>query len=248
MPYTVQDAVTNMAIDEYLLSLPGTILRFYGWETPILSFGRLNRMTDDMDLDFCRSAGIQGIRRLSGGKTVLHQYELTYAIASDINWFPPSIKETYRQISLPLANAFARLKLHPEMMPDKQESSDSSICFREVSAYELTIGSKKIVGSSQFRRKNRFFQHGSILLDIDWDLWKKIWRIPLWATSLEERITTFKEHLQIVPDVDEICAVLTEEYARTFAAQTGTLQLTAADLSSIETLKVKYRQRLNPFD
>ncbi len=248
MPYIVQDAVTNMAVDEFLLSLPGTILRFYGWETPILSFGRLNRMTDDMDLDFCRSAGIEGIKRLSGGKTVFHQYELTYAIASDTGRFPSSIKETYHQLSLPLANAFGRLKLHPEMMPDTQESSDSSICFKEVSAYELTIGNKKIVGSSQFRRKNRFFQHGSILLDIDWDLWKKIWRIPLEATALEERITTFKEHLQIVPDVDEICAVLTEEFARTFSAQTEPLLLTESDLRSIEELKAKYRQRLNPFN
>ena len=59
MPYKVQDAVTNMAVDEYLLSLPGTILRFYGWKKPILTFGRLNRMTDDMDLEFCRAAGIQ---------------------------------------------------------------------------------------------------------------------------------------------------------------------------------------------
>lgn len=248
IPYVVQDAVTNMAVDEYLLSLSGTILRFYGWKTPVLSFGRLNQMTDDMDLDFCRSAGIQGIKRLSGGKTVFHQYELTYAIASDSSLFPSSIKETYRQLSLPLANAFARFKLHPEMMPDKQESSASSICFKEVSAYELTIGNKKIVGSSQFRRKNRFFQHGSILLDIDWDLWKKIWRIPLNATSLEKRITTFKEHLQIVPGVDEMCAVLTEEYARTFGAQAEPLHLTEVDLSLIEELKAKYRKRLNPFN
>ncbi len=247
IPYSVQNAVTNMAVDEYLLSLPGTILRFYGWERPILSFSRLNRTMDDLNLEFCRAANIQGIKRLSGGKTVFHQHELTYTIASDIDRFPSSIKETYRQISQPLVNAFSRFKLQPEVFPDKLEISDSSICFNEVAAYELTIGNKKIVGNSQFRRKNRFFQHGSILLDIDWNLWKKIWRIPQGAAPLEGCITTFKEHLQIVPDVSEICRVLTEEFACTFGSQTNTLHWTATDLIIIEELKAKYRKRSNPF-
>ncbi|NQU63245.1 MAG: hypothetical protein HQ517_03025 [SAR324 cluster bacterium] len=189
LPYTVADGVTNMAVDEYLLSLPGTILRFYGWETPMLSFGRLNRLTDDIDFEFCRSADIQGIKRISGGKTVFHQHELTYVIASDTDRFPSSIQETYHIISQPLADAFARFKLNPAMSPDKQESSDSSICFKEVSPFELTIGNKKIVGSAQFRRKNRFMQHGSILLDIDWIGGKKsggfLWGQRLWKNALQ---------------------------------------------------------------
>ena len=72
-------------------------------------------------------------------------------------------------------------------------------------------------------------------------------RYPEGATALEERITTFKEHLQIVPNVDEICRGLTEEFARAFGARINTLHLSGADSGEIEELKAKYEQRLNPF-
>jgi hypothetical protein len=47
--------------------------------------------------------------------------------------------------------------------------------------------------------------------------------------------------------VDEICRVLTEEFARAFGARINTLHLSGADSGEIEELKAKYEQRLNPF-
>ena len=48
------------------------------------------------------------------------------------------------------------------------------MCFDVASAYEITAGGKKLVGSAQARRGGAILQHGSILLDIDWDAWVSV--------------------------------------------------------------------------
>ena len=146
IPYRINSAEINMATDRYLLAMPGTILRLYGWEQPTLSFGRLNKGLDEIDLDYCREEGICMVNRISGGKTVLHHHELTYAFISDTELFPDSIIDTYRIISQILANSFRRFGLDTEMSAEKDNGSESSICFREASAFELTVNSRKLVG------------------------------------------------------------------------------------------------------
>ncbi len=241
IPYSIHPADFNMAADEFLLSLPGTFLRFYGWEKPTLSFGRSNTNLDEINDSFRQENGIRTVQRISGGKTILHQHEITYMFCSDSNRFPPSILETYRLISQPLAACFARFGLKPEMK-DKpvQKKTKSSICFKEVSAYELTIDGKKVVGSAQFRRRRRFFQHGSILLDIDWDLWKTLWRIPTQSTSLEDRITSIKQQLGYIPEINNFTETLVVEFTKFFRSKATYLRFSESDIAEIDNLSKKY--------
>ena len=75
----------NMAADEAILnsvidgaSLP--TLRFYRWHPPCLSLGR-NQKLAEVDLPACRAAGIDIVRRPTGGRSILHTDELTYSIS-----------------------------------------------------------------------------------------------------------------------------------------------------------------------
>src|SRR5439155_15200678 len=43
-----------------------------------------------------------------------------------------------------------------------------------VGAFELTAGGRKLAGSAQLRRRGAFLQHGSILLDVDPDLQRRL--------------------------------------------------------------------------
>ena len=76
-----------MAIDEAILwavaegkSLP--TLRFYGWQPPCLSIGYSQSMEGEVDVDRCREAGIDFVRRPTGGRAILHADELTYSVVA----------------------------------------------------------------------------------------------------------------------------------------------------------------------
>lgn len=241
IPWSVGPADFNMALDEYLLSLEQPVLRFYGWEKPTLSFGKSRKRLEEIDIEFCRDAGIAGVQRRTGGKTVLHQHELTYSFSANTEKFPRSIVETYRHISQPLADAFLKFGLEPDMKEEKRGADNSSICFNEVSSYELTIKGKKIVGSAQYRQRKRFIQHGSILLDIDWELWKSIWMLPADSTLLENRITTFKEELGNIPAIETLADKITQSFAEYFAATVEVFEPNREEMEKIESLREKYQ-------
>src|SRR6202022_2425224 len=75
----------NMAVDEVLLdgvavgSAPPS-LRFYEWAPPCLSLGYFQPF-EVVDVDGCRSLGVDVVRRPTGGRAILHDRELTYSVA-----------------------------------------------------------------------------------------------------------------------------------------------------------------------
>ena len=79
------DGATNMAIDESILEAvrqeqsPPT-LRLYTWKPACLSIGRFQRAARSVDFDALTSLGYDFVRRPTGGRAVLHDDELTYAV------------------------------------------------------------------------------------------------------------------------------------------------------------------------
>ena len=45
-----------------------------------------------------------------------------------------------------------------------QEAAQGPVCFEVPSAYEITVGGKKLIGSAQARRKEGMLQHGTLPL------------------------------------------------------------------------------------
>ena len=83
---TPQKGSWNMAVDDYLFQSLGeealTYLRFYQWDKPTVSIGRSQKAEKVVNLDFCRRNGIDIVRRITGGKLVLHHKEVTYTVCS----------------------------------------------------------------------------------------------------------------------------------------------------------------------
>ncbi|NNF39347.1 MAG: lipoate--protein ligase family protein, partial [Gemmatimonadetes bacterium] len=74
----------NMARDHAMaLSVgPGTgCLRWYGWRSPTLSLGRNEPAVGRWSPDRLAAEGVAVVRRPTGGRAVLHNRELTYALA-----------------------------------------------------------------------------------------------------------------------------------------------------------------------
>jgi len=165
----------NMAVDDYMFRMltpqPRTILRFYRWIRPTVSLGYSQRIHKVVNIDYCRLNGIDVVRRMTGGKLVLHDREVTYSIASsDEGLFGSSVLDSYRKISEGLMCGLRKMGLHPylaEKAPAKYIHGNLP-CFSYPSRHEVEISSRKVIGSAQKREGGKFVQHGSIpLVDDD---------------------------------------------------------------------------------
>ncbi|MFW6131425.1 MAG: lipoate--protein ligase family protein [Candidatus Aminicenantaceae bacterium] len=167
----------NMAIDEFLFqslkSSPGTFLRFYRWKNPTVSLGYSQKMEKVVDESFCRQNGIDIVRRMTGGKLVLHHKEITYSVSSsDNDLFTSRLKESYKLISKALIKGMEKMGLRPylaRVTPDLYKRGTLP-CFSYPAQDEVEIDGKKIIGSAQKREGNRFIQHGSIPMEDESEL------------------------------------------------------------------------------
>jgi lipoate-protein ligase A len=167
----------NMAVDDYLFQSltedPQTILRFYAWKNPTVSLGYSQKVLEVADVEFCKKNGIDIVRRMTGGKLVLHHKEVTYSLtSSDTEVFTATLSDSYRLISEALMNGLKKMGLAPSLSsPAPQEYVRGNLpCFSYPSRNEVEVGGKKIIGSAQKRAAAKFIQHGSIPLEEDDDL------------------------------------------------------------------------------
>ena len=74
-------------------------LRLYGWDPPCLTLGR-HQGIEAADLEFCSAEGIDVVRRPTGGRALLHQHELTYAVVAPLGRgpLPRGLQDAYRLI------------------------------------------------------------------------------------------------------------------------------------------------------
>src|ERR1700680_1053563 len=170
---------TNMLRDLALLDacargeIPGAV-RLYGFPPACLSLGLLQPITD-VNLEACARDGVDVVRRPSGGRAVLHDQEVTYAVVcrSTDRTFGGRVLESCSRIHGVVAAALALIGVPtaPRALPanvrrDAREAAAMADCFARPAAHELLDSwGRKLVGSAQARRGGALLQHGSVLLD-----------------------------------------------------------------------------------
>ncbi len=154
------------AIDKSAVAL--ATLRIYGWKEPTISIGYMQ------GAERFNGSGLPVVRRITGGRAVLHDMEVTYSIitGSDNPLFSSGIEGAYAAISGCIINALKDVGIDAGFSRGVKGSKSVSrdACFYAPSKYEVIIDGRKLVGSSQRRFKNAFIQHGSILYNIDHEL------------------------------------------------------------------------------
>jgi lipoate-protein ligase A len=155
-----------MAADETLLesALAGVAsLRFYDWSEPTLSIGYFQpAAARDGDR---RLARLPLVRRPTGGHALVHHYELTYALAlpADAGWQAgePWATRMHGIIAAALDGLGVATKPDRTCPP---APFTGTLCFKHHTPGDLVIGSSKVVGSAQRRRRGALLQHGAVLL------------------------------------------------------------------------------------
>jgi lipoate-protein ligase A len=172
------DGAWNMAVDEAILeayeSAPSPrepTLRIYGWRPAAISLGKSQPIAETHDPAALLADGVDLVRRPTGGEAVLHEHERTYAVvaAGGVEPFSGGPVDAYRKVALALVSALGHLGVgaRAEEPSADRGRSRGAVCFQRLGAWEIAVSGRKLIGSSQFRRRRAFLQHGSIPIRLD---------------------------------------------------------------------------------
>ncbi|MGD0584579.1 MAG: lipoate--protein ligase family protein [Oryzomonas sp.] len=230
----------NMAIDEALLrsfdpavSLP--VLRLYGWQPPALSLGRFQKAYEVLDLGRCRAGGVPVVRRITGGGTIYHADEVTYAIVCSPEQIPhaSSIKDSFRVLTGFLLALYRDLGLEARyaldaVSPEARLGVRTAFCFAGKESFDILVGGRKICCNAQRRQKGIIFQHGSLPL---------VNRASTGLSFMREREPALAEDAAsleqcgIPADYGLVRRKLTEAFQRNFTVQLSPQPLTEQERS-----------------
>lgn len=160
----------NMARDHALARCLGrgeAVLRLYGWTTPTVSFGRNEPAARRYDRSHPAAEGAAFVRRPTGGRAVLHDREVTYAVVVPQRAFGGA-RDAYVAINRGLVAGLRTLGVPAAVATDGSvEALDAGPCFLGPAPGEVTAGGRKLVGSAQARIEGALLQHGSVILGGD---------------------------------------------------------------------------------
>ena len=175
-----RSAEFNMAADLCLLKRRAgragdVTVRLYSWNRPTVSIGCMQSPDTELDLAALTAAGAGWIRRVTGGRAVLHDGDITYSVT-----FPKSlremgggIRETYNIIAKCLMEGLGKASIKCEA-----HDSDGGLagigrqaklpCFLAPNRDEIMVDGRKLVGSAQKRTADGVLQHGSIPINANY--------------------------------------------------------------------------------
>lgn len=244
----------NMAVDEAILIahseglVPPTI-RFYSWKPATLSLGYFQNAAKDIHLEMLEKHKLGFVRRLTGGRAVLHDQELTYSVIITEDQMPQTVTAAYREISQGLLLGFRKLGLDayfaiPQTASQKAalKQPQSAVCFDAPSWYELVVEGRKVAGSAQTRQRGVVLQHGSIPLELDVDLLYDLFQFP--SERVKERMKAgfLKKAVAInqlrerPATLEEVKQAFKQGFAEGFQIELQEGQLTAREAELVQEL------------
>lgn len=217
--FKIHNGAQNMIIDECILhqsiesKQKEPVLRFYGWSPSCISIGR-NQKTEGINTEFCSLKKIDIVKRITGGRALLHENELTYSFVCPIDFLENGqfVKSSYKEISDGLVEGFKLLDIKLDYPEDKKLFPKNGYCMAVSTGADLSYGNKKLIGSAQFRSNGYILQHGSILFDVDEDKLMKIFNSPF----PEAEVTTLSEILTNALSPKDLADVLKDGFEKKF--------------------------------
>jgi lipoate-protein ligase A len=210
----------NMAFDRQLMAafLDGRfqqrfghdscLWRFYAWRPYAVTIG-YNQDISGIDILKCRSAGIDVVRRPTGGRAVFHAEEFTYSFFAEST---AQNAELYRMVHEVIQLALESLGIHAgfcrSTLPRQQGGATAGAvsCFTASARHELQVEGRKLVGSAQRRTRNVLLQHGSLPLSSRHKELCRLMALPEGDAfeeirdEMERKTTSLEEILGYIPE------------------------------------------------
>ena len=187
IPLLEADGNVQMAIDRWLLEQhysgkhPPT-LRFYTWSPPAISLGYHQRQYPEYWKNLTwKGQKLDLVQRPTGGRAVLHQGDLTYAVVT--SGLTGSRLQVYKKICEFLIQGWRSLGVELHYGTEGRGYIHNPNCFGTATSADLVLpDSSKLIGSAQLRRGAVILQHGSIRLQPDAELFHKVFGAESFTT------------------------------------------------------------------
>jgi lipoate-protein ligase A len=177
LPHLVLSGHEQMRLDEALLlwaaAGPGRFAaRTYEWARPTLSLGRAEPFPGAYDAAALDAAGIDVVRRPTGGDAVLHDEEVTFAVAASVPGpWAARPREFATLVAEALAAALRGFDL-PASVVGREDTAASGgagtpgahPCFARAAAGEVRIGEFKAAGIASRFTRGAALSHASVPL------------------------------------------------------------------------------------
>jgi lipoate-protein ligase A len=173
----VQMAIDNWMLDQLVTHGQGPILRFYRWSEVTISLGYHQRQwPESWACLFWQGQPVELVRRPTGGRAVLHQGDLTYAIALPLSGHRQA---AYQTICDALIAAWRQFSVPLHYGTTGSSYRHQANCFALATPADLvTETGYKLIGSAQLRRDRYVLQHGSMRLWPNRDLARQVFGHP----------------------------------------------------------------------
>ncbi len=249
-----RSGAANMAIDQAIAEACATgdslpTLRFYQWLPPAVSLGR-HQPHAEINHSAAAAAGYEVVRRPTGGRAILHTDEFTYSVAAPQGELrlAGGVMDAYLNISNALLAGLRQMGVAAQKAPASVRAGNdvSAACFEVPSAYEITAGGRKLIGSAQSRRAGYVLQHGSLplsgaitrlidLLVLEPDAARSL------RAELESRACTLAQAINVTDDDPKVqfasvCRVMRQGFEETLALTFKTTQLTSYEMRRASAL------------
>ncbi|MEM8675595.1 MAG: biotin/lipoate A/B protein ligase family protein [Cyanobacteria bacterium P01_G01_bin.67] len=244
----------QMAIDRYFLELHcqkqhPPILRFYTWHPATISLGFHQREYPDFWQDLTwKGQPLNIVRRPTGGRAVLHQGDLTYAVVTSI---PPGKRlAVYKQICQFLIRGWRSLGVNLNYGIASKEYIQHQNCFATATEADLvTAEGAKMIGSAQLRRGKTVLQHGSMMLNTDHQLYHQVFNTELTQNLLEVISASKATSIQYPDDIltAKIIESLTQAAIAIFKIDLVEQPLSTKEWQDIANTREKPRQARQSF-
>ncbi len=241
-----------MAIDEAILDAvaaggaPETV-RFFDFEPVAITIGRLQRVNARL-LNTCRKHGIDLVRRLTGGRLVVHAGDCTFSMIVHASnpFFGGSIYHTYRAVSVPFLSALRSMGVPVEwrkaLLPDERGEEDakkSGLCFDAISRYEIVVGGQKILGISQYRRADAILVQGTLLLEKPEELYRLLFGERVSTSGFSSVAAALKRPVNF----STVAGTVRQEIEKTYGIHLRPAPLSEREWEQAGGLSDRYRTR-----
>lgn len=156
----------NLALDEQLAKCAGQtgdrVLRLWWGSNPTVVLGCADKPEVALNVDECERRGIGWVKRVTGGGTVLQtpgvlNYSYTAPDPGNLD-----IKKTFEQGARFLGRGLAGLGI------------EAHCC----GISDIAVGDRKISGNAQARKWRSILLHGTVLVDVDFELIEAVLKHP----------------------------------------------------------------------
>jgi len=235
----IDEAITAFRIDNAVQNT----LRLYLWRPSAVSIGRFQDLLKEVHVNDCKQRGVDFVRRITGGGAVYHDShgEITYSVvARETDFGSTDVVDAYNRICQGLIEAAKILGIHADFNPGDPRNCPN-----------IGINARKISGSAQYHKGGVLLQHGTFLLDVDFEKMFTFLRVP-WAKNIEEvvriaehRHTSVQNELKRNVSVQEAYEALVQGFEKALNVEFVNEALTEPECSLASKLREERYSREN---